>query len=151
LSGSHCGSRASRVRFLGVPTSDSLPATDPPAAFLESARGIGLNKSLDARDQSLTAVNHHRSERAHPRLPWHSQCPLAGIGRGRECCAGRDAPRFAAKPQVQGRLALGEEFGPLCEYAPTAARFKPCCTQTHLTSKIWDGWAVIQHPSLDRQ
>src|SRR6266478_250549 len=39
------------------------------------------------------------------------------------------------KPQVQGQLASGEEFGPLCEYAPTAARFKPCRTQTHLTSK----------------
>jgi hypothetical protein len=103
------------------------------------------------------AVNRHRSERAHPRLPWHSQCPLTGIGRGTECSAWLDAPRFAAKPQVQGRLASGEEFGPFCEYAPTAARFKPRRTQTHLTSKIWDvvieskaagrlGWPVIRHP-----
>ena len=44
---------------------------------------------------------------------------------GTECCARLDAPRFAAKPRVQGRLASGEEFGPFCEYAPTAARFKP--------------------------
>jgi hypothetical protein len=62
-------------------------------------------KSGRARDQSQSAVSRHRSERAHPRLPWHSQCPLAGIGRGTECGAWLDAPRFAAKPQVQGRLA----------------------------------------------
>src|SRR6266478_3648803 len=88
----------------------------------------------NARDQSQSAANRHRSERAHPKLPWHSQCPLAGIGRGTKCCAWLDAPRFAAKPQVQGRLASGEEFGPSCEYAPTAARFKPRRVQTHLTS-----------------
>jgi hypothetical protein len=87
-------------------------------------------------------------KRAHPRLPWHSQCPLTGIGRGTECCAWLDAPRFAAKPQVQGRLASGEEFGPFCEYAPAAARFKPRRTQTHLTSKIWD--VVIESKAAGR-
>ena len=80
----------------------------------------------------VPAANRHRSERAHPRLPWHSRCPLAGIGRGTECCAWRDAPRFAAKPQVQGRLASGEEFGPSRKYAPTAAKFKP--RRTHSAS-----------------
>src|SRR5260221_14523259 len=64
-------------------------------------------------------------EPAHPRLPWHSRCLLAGIGRGTECCAWLDAPRFAAKPQVQGRLASEEGFGPSCEYAPTALTIKP--------------------------
>ena len=80
---------------------------------------------FSARDQSQPASNRHRSKRAHPRLPWHSQCPLAGIGCGTECCAWLDAPRFAAKPQVQGRLAPAEEFGPSREYAPTARPIKP--------------------------
>ena len=80
---------------------------------------------FSARDQSQSASNRHRSKRAHPRLPWHSQCPLAGIGCGMECCAWLDAPRFAAKPQVQGRLASGEEFGLSCEYAPAARAIKP--------------------------
>src|SRR5258706_5175599 len=79
----------------------------------------------NARGQSQSAVSRHRSERAHPRLPWHSQCPLAGTGGGTECCAWLDAPRFAAKPQVQGRLASGEEFGPFGEYAPAALTIKP--------------------------
>src|SRR5205807_9651368 len=83
------------------------------------------NKSPDELDPSQSAVYRHRSERAPPRLPWHSQCPLAGIGRGAECCAWLDAPRFAAKPQVQGRLASGKEFGPSCKYAPTALTIKP--------------------------
>ena len=57
---------------------------------------VGLNKSPDARDQSQSAANRHRSERAHPRLPWHSQCPLAGIGRVRNVARGgmhRDLPQ----------------------------------------------------------
>src|SRR5258707_13210010 len=107
---------ALRIHFPHWPVSGSLPGKDAP---------VGLNKSPDARAQSQSAANRHRSERAHPRLPWHSQCPLAGIGRGTECCAWLDAPRFAAKPRVQGRLASEEEFGPSCEYAPTALTIKP--------------------------
>ena len=70
-----------------------------------SARHLPRQKSGRARDQSQSAVSRHRSERSRPRLSWHSQCPSAGIGRGTECGAWLDAPRFAAKPQVQGRLA----------------------------------------------
>jgi hypothetical protein len=92
---------------------------------LVSARHPPRQKSGHARDQSQSAVSRHRSERAHPRLPWHSQCPLAGIGRGMESGAWLDASRFAAKPQVQGRLASGEEFGPFCKYAPPARAIKP--------------------------
>src|SRR5216683_4513441 len=148
MQATHAQCQLSQDSFPALAGSGSLPGKHAP---------VGLNKSPDARDQSQSAANRHRSERAHPRLPWHSRCPLAGIGRGTECCAWLDAPRFAAKPQVQGRLASEEEFGPFCEYAPTAVRFKPRRTQTHLTSKIWDvvikskaagclGWAVIRHP-----
>src|SRR5258708_15038096 len=112
----HAQCQLSQDSFPALAGAGSLPGKHPP---------VGLNKSPDARDQSQSAANRHRSERAHPRLPWHSQCPLAGIGRGTECCAWLDAPRFAAKPQVQGRLASGEEFGPLGEYAPTALTIKP--------------------------
>jgi len=125
----HAQCQLSQDLFPALAGSGSLPGKHAP---------VGLNKSPDARDQSQSAANRHRSERAHPRLPWHSRCLLAGIGRGTECCAWLDAPRFAAKPQVQGRLASGEEFGPSCKYAPTAARFKPRRTQTHFTSKIRD-------------
>src|SRR5258708_28771515 len=109
------------VSFLRI----HFPRSPGRAAFRSKHAPVGLNKSTDARDQSQSAANRHRSERAHPRLPWHSQCPLAGIGRGTECCAWLDAPRFAAKPRVQGRLASEEEFGPSCEYAPTALTIKP--------------------------
>jgi hypothetical protein len=60
-----------------------------------------------------------------PKTSLDSQCPLAGIGRGTERGAWLDAPPFAAKPQVQGRLASGEEFGLSCEYAPAARAIKP--------------------------
>src|SRR6266581_7197970 len=116
MQATHAQCQLSQDSFPALAGSGSVPGKHAP---------VGLNKSPDARDQSQSAVNRHRSERAHPRLPWHSQCPLAGIGRGAECCAWLDAPRFAAKPQVQGRLASGEEFGPSCKYAPTALTIKP--------------------------
>jgi hypothetical protein len=63
---------------------------DPPPP--SSARHRPRQKSGRARDQSQSAVSRHRSERSRPRLPWHSRCPLAGIGRGTECGAWLDAP-----------------------------------------------------------
>src|ERR1700730_13857196 len=86
-----------------------------------------------ARGRSSPAVSRHRSGRAHPGLPWHSQCPLAGIGRGTECGAWLDAPRFAVRPQVQGRLLWGKELGPSGEYAPTARAIKPNSAANRLT------------------
>src|SRR6266581_4480215 len=116
MQATHAQCQLSQDSFPALAGSGSVPGKHAP---------VGLNKSPDGRDQSQSAVSRHRSERAHPRLPWHSQCPLAGIGRGTGCGAWLDAPQFAAKPQVQGRLASEEEFDASCKYAPTAHPIKP--------------------------
>jgi hypothetical protein len=70
------------------------------------------------------AVSHHQSGQDRPRLPWHSQCLLVGIGRGAERDVTPDALRFPAGLQVPYRLALAAEFDPCSKYASVLARFK---------------------------
>jgi hypothetical protein len=102
-----------------------LPNKNAPAAFLESREASAWTK-VRTRSRSIAIRCKPSSVRTiPPKTSLDSQCPLAGIGRGTERGAWLDAPPFAAKPQVQGRLASGEEFGLSCEYAPAARAIKP--------------------------